>query len=668
MSAPYFALLVLSLGLATVASCQSGPSRDGKQPPPAQTSSPHASTAGVPPSCAQHTPLREAFFGDLHVHTAASADAYAFETLNGPEAAYAFARGGSIQLPGPAGSGEARTLRLARPLDFAAVTDHAEWFAELPLCIDSNSPLWDSEICRTYRGELPTVAPPDAIHMQRLFDFLSAARHPPTLCDKAPSACAAWRLSTWMQMQNAAARWNTPCEFSTFVAYEWSQTDRGINLHRNVIFRNERVPQVATSSVAAPTPPELWRALQRDCIDAGTGCDVLAIPHNSNLSNGVMFQPSTAADGKARELARQRSRLEPLLEIYQAKGGSECRNGLYGVVGAADEFCDFEKIFPLDPAPEDCREGTGAGGMSRMGCVSRRNFARYALAEGIKERSRLGVNPFQMGFLAATDTHNAIPGAVSEANFPGTLGVTDASISQRLVETKDRPADWAGQPVPVRDNPGGLAGVWAEENSREAIFQAMRRRETFGTSGPRIRARFFGGFDYPEDLCENSDWLSESYARGVPMGGNLPALPAADAAPVFVAAATRDPGSPGRPGNPLERIQIVKVWVGDDGATHQQVFEVAGGDRGADVDPATCQPRGAGADALCAVWRDPDFDAKRDASYYARVLETPSCRWSARQCLQLPSEARPATCSDPTVPGTLRERAWTSPIWYAPAG
>ena len=659
-----FALILLGLALLPSPGCQRETARAGEDRQPLAAPPKRASL----PVCPQRAPLRDAFFGDLHVHTSASADAYAFETGNGPEAAYAFARGDRIELPGPAGDETRRVLRLARPLDFAAVTDHAEWFAELPLCVDARSPLWENGICRAFRGETQTAAPPEAVHMQRLFDFLRAARRPPTLCDEAPGACAAAGRDTWARMQAAAARWNTPCDFTTFVAYEWSQTDHGVNLHRNVIFRNEHVPKVATSSVAAPTPPDLWRALQRDCLDAGTGCDVLAIPHNSNLSNGVMFEPSTARDGKARNLARQRSRLEPLLEIYQVKGDSECRNGMYGVRGAPDEFCDFEKIFPSTPPPEDCRDGTGQGGMSRMGCVSRRNFARYALGEGMRERARLGVNPFQLGFLAATDTHNAIPGAVSEADYPGSLGVTDASIPQRLAQSRERPKDWAGQPMPLRDNPGGLAGVWAEENSREALFEAMRRRETFGTSGPRIRARFFGGFDYPADLCESSDWVAQGYARGVPMGGDLPAPPSADAAPVFVAAATRDPGGPGSPSNPLERIQIVKVWVGEDGAIHQRVFEVAGGDSGADVDPATCQPRGAGASQLCGVWRDPHFDAGRDASYYVRVLETPSCRWSARQCLQLPSAERPAACSDRTLPSRIRERAWTSPIWYTPTG
>ena len=661
----WFAALLLWLGVIPTAACQNASSPTKTDSSKRAATARETAAAAVAPTCPQHTPLRRAFFGDLHVHTAASADAYAFETLNGPEEAYAFARGGLITLPGPAGSGDGRSLRLARPLDFAAVTDHAEWFAELPLCLDARSPLGKTEPCRAFRGEQATAAPPEQVHMQRLFDFLGASRRPPTLCDAAPEACKKARASTWAQMRAAAERWNAPCDFTSFVAYEWSQTDRGINLHRNVIFRGAAVPERATSSVEAPSPSELWNALERDCLDAGTGCDVLAIPHNANLSNGVMFMPRPPEDDSALSQARRRARMEPLLEIYQVKGDSECRNGMHGVVGAVDEFCDFEKIFPLEPAPEDCMEGTGEGGMSRRGCISRRNFARYVLAEGMRERQRLGVNPFELGFLAATDTHNAIPGAVSEANYLGALGVTDASIPQRLATPRERPKDWAGQPVPLRDSPGGLAGIWAEENSRGALFDAMRRREAFGTSGPRIRPRFFGSFDYPGDLCERSDWVATGYARGVPMGGNLSAPPSAGAAPVFVASATRDPE---RSGNSLERIQIVKVWLDDEGATRQQVIDIAGGDTGADVDPVTCQPRGAGADTLCGVWRDPDFDPARDASYYARVLETPSCRWSARQCLRLPDEERPAACSDPGLPSRLRERAWTSPIWYAPAG
>ncbi|MAI25890.1 MAG: hypothetical protein CMN75_07630 [Spirochaeta sp.] len=216
----------------------------------------------------------------------------------------------------------------------------------------------------------------------------------------------------------------------------------------------------------------------------------------------------------------------------------------------------------------------------------------------------------------------------------------------------------------IISNPGGLAGVWAEENSRDSLFDAMQRREVFGTSGPRMTARFFGGWDYPEDLCQDQDWIAQGYAGGVPMGGDLPRKPLLKTAPTFVVSAMKDPGIPDHPGGQLQRAQIIKGWVGDDGLFHERIFDVAGGDNGASVDLDTCEPQGRGADTLCAVWRDPAFDPSHEAVYYARVLENPSCRWSQIQCNALPDEDRPLGCTNPPTPRTIQERLWTSPIWY----
>ncbi|MGI9590121.1 MAG: DUF3604 domain-containing protein, partial [Myxococcota bacterium] len=292
-------------------------------------------------------------------------------------------------------------------------------------------------------------------------------------------------------------------------------------------------------------------------------------------------------------------------------------------------------------------------------CLSRRSYVRYALAEGLAEEERIGVNPFKFGIMASTDTHNAMAGGVEERTWPGHLGIADGGVERRL---SSDPEVGMGN---VSNGPGGLIGVWAEENSRAAIFDAMRRKEVFGTSGPRIRPRFYAGWDLPGDLCDAAAPLERAEAAGVPMGADLPTRPG-DVRPAFAVWATRDPGTAEAPGGLLQRLQIVKGWVDTDGAVHELVIDVAGGDNGADVDHATCEPRGPGHDMLCGVWRDPDFDPQRRAVYYARVVENPSCRYSAWQCLALPEAERPSGCSHELMQEIQQERAWTSPIWYTP--
>jgi hypothetical protein len=369
------------------------------------------------------------------------------------------------------------------------------------------------------------------------------------------------------------------------------------------------------------------------------------------------YQQEALAEQQRR--AALRARVEPLVEIMQVKGDSECRNGMAGVVGS-DELCDFEKFRP--DGLEDCGDGTGEGALGGIGCISRRDFVRYALVEGLREEERIGVNPFKLGITAATDTHNASPGDTEEGSDDGAHGNGQIRPEQRLHSAAEIVA-------PARANPGGLFGVWAEENSRTSLFAAMKRRETFGTSGTRIRPRLFGGWSYAEELCDSDDVVRAAYEGGVAMGGDLPEPgPEPAAAPTFVATALRDAGTPSLPGTRLERIQIVKGWVGDDGEVHQAIYDAvgsAGDDEG--VDPGTCEVDGSGRDSLCAVWRDPEFDPGRRAVYYARVLERPSCRWTARQCLAYAdAEQKPSGCTDPAVPRTIRERAWTSPIWYTP--
>jgi len=357
--------------------------------------------------------------------------------------------------------------------------------------------------------------------------------------------------------------------------------------------------------------------------------------------------------------AALRARLEPLVEIVQAKGESECRSGIPGIIGT-DESCDLDKVRFIDgEPPEDCGDGTGGGALMSSGCQSRFDFARYVVLEGLREEARLGTNPYRLGFIGGTDTHNGTPGATDERSYAGHNGLVDATLAQRL--------DWevgGYVPAPLR-SPGGLVGIWAEENSRDALFDAMKRRETFATSGTRIVPRLFGGWALPADFCSRADGVAAADAAGVPMGGILRSGPETRGGPTFAVSARRDPDPAA---GDLQRIQIVKGWVDDAGRLHQQVEDVAGFPPGrAGVDRESCARTGSGAPMLCGVWRDPAYDPARPAVYYARILENPSCRWTAAQCAALPPRERPAGCADDSIPWRTQERAWTSAIWVPAA-
>jgi hypothetical protein len=639
--APPWALLAAAL----LAACSDAPAPSGGGP-----------DGGPRAACTDRDPERKAFFGDLHVHTANSFDAYLFGTRGTPEDAYRFARGEPIALPPNDANGEpTRVVRLDRPLDFAAVTDHSEFLAEIEACTTPGVAGYDSQTCVEYRGSQTrgTILFGTAM-------ILTEPKRRADICGDDGTGCAEGLMRVWtrtVEAAEAAYDRSAACSFTSFVAYEYTATTGVSTQHRNVIFANAEVP-VPISYYEQPTRQGLWRELRRQCIDAGTGCDAIAIPHNTNESNGNSFvveYPGAATLDDERAQAEARAIAEPLIEIYQHKGDSECRNGVSGILGAIDEQCGFEKI--RREGGEDCGDGVGSGGSTRMGCISRLDYVRGILLEGLREGTRLGVNPYRLGIIASTDTHNATPGNVEETSFAGHQGMNDDSQRKRLGDAfLDVSANEQG--------PGGLAGVWAEENSRPALFAALKRRETFGTSGPRMAVRFFGGFDLPADLCSDTRLVRTGYERGVAMGGVLPAAPGDGAAPRFAVHALRDPGTDSRPGTPLERLQIVKGWI-EDGERHERVFDVAGAGGTAGVDLDTCETTGTGgADSLCATWSDPDFDPARPAFYYARVLENPTCRWSTRQCLELSPEDRPPACSDPIVPKTIQERAWTSPIWY----
>jgi len=614
--------------------------------------------------CTTFNPLRNLYFGDLHVHTALSHETWTLDVRAVPVDAFRFARGEPIKLPPLDEDGVGtRTLQLHLPLDFASVTDHAEFLAEVEACVTEGSAVYESFTCAMYRqgGLLSEI-------VMALPTFLWNPQRSRALCGPGGVDCQALAESIWRSIRQAAEDTydrTSSCSFTAFVAYEWTGIPGASNLHRNVMFRNANVPNLPASYIEQPSPQRLWAELKRSCLDTPEECDVIAIPHNSNESNGNKFfprYPGAESIEEEREQALQRARMEPLVEIVQNKGESECMNGLYGVYGPPDELCDFEKI---RNAPfVDCKDGTGFGGQIGLGCVSRLDYVRYVLLEGLLEEERLGVNPYKLGIVAGTDTHNAIPGAVAEDRYIGHRGIKEATPEERL-------GPGGLHPHGVVANPGGLTAVWAVENSRDAIFEALRRRETYATSGTRIAVRFFGGWDYPEAMCDDwgsHDFATTGYRQGVPMGSDLAPQPEGSAAPQLVVLATKESPDPeGSEATPLQRIQIIKGWINSERQPMQKVFEIAGDpDNGANVNLETCERIGTGFDRLCTVWTDPEFNPGERAFYYARVVENPSCRWNTYECIRLAAGERPDSCSDPAVEKVIQERAWTSPIWYTP--
>jgi len=605
-------------------------------------------------ACADHSPLRHPYFGDLHVHTALSLDASTQGTRNLPADAYRFAQGAPLDIQPYDADGRAqRRLRLDRPLDFMAVTDHAELFGELEICTTPGLPGYGSAVCRLYRW-WPRLA--FFVMNSRATGSGAAGRF--RFCGEDGRDCLEVARTPWQLTRQAAedAYDRSPaCRFTTFVGYEWTGSPGTRNLHRNVIFRNAAVPELPVSYLDEPEPEGLWRRLNQVCDASIATCEWLSIPHNSNLSGGLMFAPF-GEDGRplSAAQARLRARAEPLVEVLQHKGDSEC------ILGAdtRDELCAFEKL------PYDDFASAFVGALARKPDAA--GFVRDALKQGLRIEQEVGENPFAFGLVASTDTHLGAAGYVDETDHPGHGGAGMTAAGELP----------PGLPDDIEFNPGGLAVLWAEENSRDALFEAMRRREAYGTSGPRMIVRFFGGWDFPADLCAAGDVAAAGYRAGVPMGGNLPPRQAPIETPIFVVSALRDSGTAERAGTPLQRIQIIKGWARD-GEVFEEVYEVAGDPgNGAGVDPSTCAPHGEGFDRLCAVWRDPDFDPAVPAFYYTRVLENPVCRWSAHLCLAAGVDCDDRrtvgrgfeACCDERYPRVIQERAWTSPIWFAAEG
>jgi Protein of unknown function (DUF3604) len=586
---------IFSLWLAACGGQADPPVSDDAGPQPdAGSSDPgeDAATSG----CPDRNPYNNVYWGDTHAHTSYSIDSFTFGNRNDPALAYQFARDGAA-LTINAGEGGRQTVAIDEPLDFTVVTDHSEFLALTAQC-QFGAP-GNQDVCETLDD---TGSAQSQAQLVALLARLAQEQPTPLPgCDgSGAEPCEIGARSVWQASQEAARAADVPCEFSAFIGYEWTGTTGGANLHRNVVFASESVPDDAYDYLRYPTVRELWRALDKGCLEAD-GCDAITIPHNSNASRGQMWD--TADDP---ELAEHMARYQRLVEIYQHKGASECRPG----DGLADPACAFEIVdegLPASSAP---------------------GYVRNALARGLAMQEELGVNPLALGFIASTDTHNATPGAVAEQGWKGHAASNDDTPADRLALSAF--------------SPGGVAAVWASENTRAEIFAALERRETFATSGPRIVVRTYAlaGVDdaAAQALCDDPEFPKALVDAGAqPMGGELPA---ASAPTFFVSAMAADA--------PLESFDLVRLRAGDGEPSvsiHNQTL--GEGERG----------------AFCAYWRDPEFQPGRAAAYYARIYQEPTPRWSAVDCARSPDQ--PA-CTDGDVPSVIRERAWTSPIFVVP--
>ena len=595
-----------------------------------------------PPPTARETvsfnEKRNLYFGDTHVHTALSFDSYLAGNRFGLDEAYRFAMGEPLTMI----TGE--TGQLSRPLDFVVMTDHAESFGLFVSCARKGLSQRQREFCDAFDS-------PSGEFFQKL--RREGTARPPQrsadLCATDPKMCVEDARTTWREVRTAAEKYNKPGKFTAFSGYEYSPVlPKQGKIHRNVIFRGSVTPDRVISAYDAYSVLDLWESLERECKG---DCEFLTIPHNMNKTWGIAYSGRTIdGDLFSTEDWALRGRSEPLAEIYQIKGNSECGFGL----GANDEECNFELAIPL------CAEGDAPG------CSGVNSFAREALKKGMRLEQSLGFNPLQFGFVGSTDNHNSMPGDTEEYDYRGSSTLHESPASARLGKGGVLKGKSPGA-VLRRKNPGGLAAVWARENTRSEIFDAMQRRETYATSGTRIQLRFFAGWAYADDILADPRMLDRAYAGGVPMGSELPAKAAS--APGFLVWAVQDPGAA-----PLQRVQMIKAWTEGE-KPREAVFDIAcsGGlvpdpktgrcpDNGAQVDTGTCSISADKGDAEIKVqWSDPDFDPERAAVYYVRVLENPSCRWSTYDSIRIGAEP-PAD-----VPATIQERAWSSPIWYKPA-
>ncbi len=588
----------------------------------------------IEPVRAAGDPLKNAYYGDLHVHTSWSPDAFTQSVRTTPQDAYDFAKGKAID------HAAGYKIQLREPLDFYAVTDHSEYMGVLPGLLDPNNPLSQNPIAEKIKSPDPDVRTGATLE---IVGSIATNKPIPAFVDPEVSR------SIWQEIVKIADDNYEPGKFTTFPAYEWTSLgpDSYQNLHRNIIFRNsDNVPELPFSSFDSVNPEDLW-----DFMDdlREQGITLLAIPHNSNLSDGIMF-PMKDSFGKPidKAYAEQRMRNEPLVEATQIKGTSET----HPLLSDTDEFAGFELSDRL-------AFSIATTGESPLG-QPKGSYVRDAYKTGLVFEEGVGVNPYKFGMVGSTDTHNS--GApIEEDSYFGKLGLEDGTPEARLLN--DTPLSnfvrsWGAS---------GVAAVWAEENTREAIYDAFARKETFATTGPRIRVRLFGGWDFSNTDANSNDFVKIGYEKGVPMGADLAAKPDTAQAPTFMVAAMKDPNTAN-----LDRIQIVKGWS-KNGQSYEKIYDVALADGrkvnpktgeatpvGNTVDVSTATYKNTIGDAqLATFWQDPDFDPEARAFYYARVLEIPTPRWSTFDALKLGIT--------PPSPATIQERAYTSPIWYTPS-
>ncbi len=577
-------------------------------------------------------PGRQLFWGEQHVHTSWSFDAFAFgNQLTGPEDFYRYAQGEAITHPG------GNKVRITRPLDWGAVTEHSDYMGLVQQASDPESVLRKSS--RVLPAALKMGIEKEPMLTFKALSAAIALGHPiDTFIN--PEVMA----PVWQQVIAAADKHYQPGKFTTFAAFEWTSTPDGNNQHRNVFFRDsKKVPDVPLTTLDTTNPRELW-----DWMDAqrAMGNEVLAVSHNGNLSSGRMFPRELDQAGAPidQSWAEARLRNEPLTEIKQGKGQSETSP----VLSPNDEFANYEVFVWQLMGAESKSQDKGS-------------YVRQAYRDGLAMGQGRGYNPFQMGVMGGSDTHaTAVP--YRQENYFGMHGTADDTIEERVSGKVmlDLNALWV--------SPAGLSAVWAEENTRESIFDALRRKETYATTGVRIGLRFFGGWGFESNLMESADWVADAYVAGVPMGGVLPDKSAS--APSFAIWATKDPDAAN-----LDRVQVVKGWS-KHGQTFEKIYDVAwAGERAPDADSGRVPAIGStvdistgaysntiGATDLKTVWVDPDFDATVPAVYYVRTLEIPTPRWSTIQAAQLGRLPPSGQGYSPIV----QERAWSTPIWYKP--
>ena len=593
----------------------------------------------------QHFP-QKVFFGDMHHHTSLSVDSGLIGNKNGPDVSFRLARGEEVV------SNTGQRVKLVRPLDFLVVTDHAEYLGIAKLLAEADPALLATDVGKEWYAGMqgdPQQAWETAVSIQG--DFAAGI---PRFSN--PQVAR----NVWDDVVDIASKYNQPGTFTALNGYEWSTVSTGrdgsgppgANLHRCVIFRDgpDRVKQILPfSAFDSGDPEKLWEFMAS--YEKKTGGRVLAIPHNGNISNGQMYAELIKGKKMTKDYAERRARWEPLMEATQEKGDGET----HPFLSPQDEFADFETWDFGD-----------SFGNPKENSMLQYEYARSTLKNGIRLEDKLGVNPYKYGMVGSTDSHVSLT-TTREENYFGKLPNEEPSAKRTsLPFLSDKKT---GDVIVSTWQLGasGLAAVWAKENTREAIFDALARKEVYATTGTRLTVRVFGGWDFLPDEVLRPDFARTGYARGVPMGGDLKSAPAGKA-PSFMVRALRDPD-----GANLDRVQVIKGWLDKKGKTHERIYDVTCSDNRSIKKRRCNKPVGStvnvadasytntiGDPLLTAYWKDPDFDSKQRAFYYVRVIEIPKPRWTAYDAkffkVKMPKE----------VPMTVQDRAYTSPIWYTP--